>query len=163
MWQTRFLEADRTQLIKGQKGYNSIHSTQAWCPISVEDIQYVASTKWNTLLTQPSLVRTFSGCIPLGVHGLGSIWRQGMKLYISPFSEKSLSNVPSNLSGELGHSIRPHRNKINYMLYNSHYDKSKFNCKRMAFTIAKFTCSYCCIEQLVAKQACHVQPTAVTC
>lgn len=27
-------------------------------------------------LTQPSLFRDFSGCIPRGVHGFGSIWRQ---------------------------------------------------------------------------------------
>lgn len=27
-------------------------------------------------LTQPSLFRDFSGCIPLGVHGFGSIWQQ---------------------------------------------------------------------------------------
>lgn len=28
------------------------------------------------LLTQPSLFRDFSGCIPRGVHGFGSIWQQ---------------------------------------------------------------------------------------
>lgn len=65
-------------------------------------------------LTQPSLVRDFSGCIPLGVHGFGSIWhhRNG-----TMFSKRHLErSFPTSSSTVLLACLTHARNMNRYML-----------------------------------------------
>lgn len=48
----------------------------AWASLQHQHIKLSLLLRNQIPLTQPSLFRDFSGCIPRGVHGFGSIWQE---------------------------------------------------------------------------------------
>lgn len=71
-YKTKSLKAETDRLIFQSRTLSTSSHIYCFCPVSASGSGWHWPCR-NKQLTQPSFVRVFSGCIPRGVQGLGSI------------------------------------------------------------------------------------------